>query len=138
MLSSQTRDEVNHAAMNKLKKHGCTVENLLKTDDDTLGDLIYPVGFWKVAFKTSIHSAIANTRFHITEKSAVYQSHLQSLAERLQRRHSGHRGGTLPTVWGWTENGTSCYEHCLEQTERNWLITQFLAKFVLIFPVYRR
>lgn len=47
MLSSQTKDEVNFAAMQKLRAHGCTVDNLLNTDDKTLGDLIYPVGFWR-------------------------------------------------------------------------------------------
>jgi len=47
MLSSQTKDEVNFAAMTRLKDNGLTVENLLKTDDETLGKLIYPVGFWK-------------------------------------------------------------------------------------------
>ncbi|XP_070579877.1 endonuclease III-like protein 1 [Ptychodera flava] len=47
MLSSQTKDQVNAAAMEKLKAHGCTVGNILKTDDKTLGELIYPVGFWK-------------------------------------------------------------------------------------------
>ncbi|CAM1290978.1 NTHL1 (predicted) [Pycnogonum litorale] len=47
MMSSQTRDEVNHAAMCRLKEHGLSVDNILKMDDDTLGQLIYPVGFWK-------------------------------------------------------------------------------------------
>ena len=48
MLSSQTKDQVTHAAMGRLKKHGLTVENVLNTDDETFGKLIYPVGFWKV------------------------------------------------------------------------------------------
>ena len=48
MLSSQTKDQVTSAAMRKLRDHGCTVENILKTEDKTLGELIYPVGFWKV------------------------------------------------------------------------------------------
>ena len=48
MLSSQTRDEITHAAMNRLKEHGLTVENILATSDEQLGKLIYPVGFWKV------------------------------------------------------------------------------------------
>ena len=48
MLSSQTKDEVNAAAMERLKKHGLTVSNILKTDDKELGELIYPVGFWRV------------------------------------------------------------------------------------------
>ncbi|KAK4306353.1 hypothetical protein Pmani_021811 [Petrolisthes manimaculis] len=47
MLSSQTRDQVTHAAMVKLRTHGLTVDNILATDDDTLAHLIYPVGFWK-------------------------------------------------------------------------------------------
>ena len=51
MLSSQTKDEVNFAAMTRLKENGLTVENLIDTDDDTLGKLIYPVGFWKSKVK---------------------------------------------------------------------------------------
>lgn len=47
MLSSQTRDEVNHAAMLRLRQHGLTVQNILDTPDTRLGELIYPVGFWK-------------------------------------------------------------------------------------------
>lgn len=50
MLSSQTKDEVNFAAMQRLKQHGLNVDNILEMSDDTLGKLIYPVGFWKVAF----------------------------------------------------------------------------------------
>ncbi|XP_060905933.1 endonuclease III-like protein 1 isoform X1 [Labrus mixtus] len=51
MLSSQTRDQVTAAAMQKLRAHGCSVENLLATDDETLGKLIYPVGFWRTKVK---------------------------------------------------------------------------------------
>ncbi|KAM6939746.1 endonuclease III-like protein 1 [Xenentodon cancila] len=47
MLSSQTKDQVTGAAMHKLRAHGCTAENILATDDETLGKLIYPVGFWR-------------------------------------------------------------------------------------------
>ncbi|XP_050436853.1 endonuclease III-like protein 1 [Adelges cooleyi] len=47
MLSSQTRDEVNYAAMQRLKQHGLTVDKILETSDENLGKLIYPVGFWK-------------------------------------------------------------------------------------------
>lgn len=49
MLSSQTKDGVTHAAMQRLRAHGLTVNHILDTDDDTLGKLIYPVGFWKVS-----------------------------------------------------------------------------------------
>ncbi|CAM5142678.1 unnamed protein product [Eretmochelys imbricata] len=47
MLSSQTKDQVTSAAMSRLREHGLTVDNILQTDDVTLGQLIYPVGFWK-------------------------------------------------------------------------------------------
>lgn len=48
MLSSQTRDQVTYAAMQRLVQHGLTIDNILETEDDMLGKLINPVGFWKV------------------------------------------------------------------------------------------
>ncbi|XP_071813811.1 endonuclease III-like protein 1 [Apostichopus japonicus] len=47
MLSSQTKDQVTSAAMMKLRTHGLSVPSILQTSDKKLGDLIYPVGFWK-------------------------------------------------------------------------------------------
>ncbi|XP_028137268.2 endonuclease III-like protein 1 [Diabrotica virgifera virgifera] len=47
MLSSQTKDQITHAAMKRLIDHGCTVENILGTADEKLGELIYPVSFWR-------------------------------------------------------------------------------------------
>ncbi|XP_060589390.1 endonuclease III-like protein 1 [Ruditapes philippinarum] len=47
MLSSQTKDQITSAAMSKLRAHGCTIDNILSTSDKILGELIYPVGFWK-------------------------------------------------------------------------------------------
>lgn len=49
MLSSQTKDEVTHAAMNRLLDHGLNVDDVLKISDEQLGKLIYPVGFWRVS-----------------------------------------------------------------------------------------
>lgn len=49
MLSSQTRDQVTAAAMSKLQRHGCTMDVIAETSDEILGQLIYPVGFWKVS-----------------------------------------------------------------------------------------
>nr|XP_015215439.1 PREDICTED: endonuclease III-like protein 1 [Lepisosteus oculatus] len=51
MLSSQTKDQVTSAAMTKLRDHGLSVESILKTDEGTLGELIYPVGFYKTKVK---------------------------------------------------------------------------------------
>ena len=48
MLSSQTKDQITSAAMAKLRNHGCNITNILQTSDKDLGELIYPVGFWKV------------------------------------------------------------------------------------------
>ncbi|XP_071509526.1 endonuclease III-like protein 1 isoform X2 [Diadema antillarum] len=47
MLSSQTKDQVTSAAMKKLREHGLTVENIVRTSEADVGKLIYPVGFWK-------------------------------------------------------------------------------------------
>ncbi|XP_039290277.1 endonuclease III-like protein 1 isoform X2 [Nilaparvata lugens] len=47
MLSSQTKDQVTYAAMLKLREHGLTVDNILKTSDHDLGMLINTVGFWR-------------------------------------------------------------------------------------------
>ncbi|KAM6424545.1 endonuclease III-like protein 1 [Liasis olivaceus] len=47
MLSSQTRDQVTSAAMMRLREHGLTVDRILETDEEALGRLIYPVGFWR-------------------------------------------------------------------------------------------
>ncbi|KAK1344701.1 hypothetical protein QTO34_013399 [Cnephaeus nilssonii] len=51
MLSSQTKDQVTAGAMQRLRAQGLTVDNILKTDDSTLGTLIYPVGFWRSKVK---------------------------------------------------------------------------------------
>ncbi|XP_035027588.1 endonuclease III-like protein 1 [Hippoglossus stenolepis] len=64
MLSSQTKDQVTAAAMQKLRAHGCTVENILSTDDETLGKLIYPVGFWRTKVKyVKLTSAMLQEEF---------------------------------------------------------------------------
>ncbi|XP_013884015.1 endonuclease III-like protein 1 [Austrofundulus limnaeus] len=64
MLSSQTKDQVTAAAMQKLRAHGCTVENILSTDDKKLGELIYPVGFWRSKVKyLKLTSAVLQEEF---------------------------------------------------------------------------
>ncbi|XP_051695487.1 endonuclease III-like protein 1 isoform X3 [Oryctolagus cuniculus] len=47
MLSSQTKDQVTAGAMQRLRARGLTLDSVLQMDDDTLGRLIYPVGFWR-------------------------------------------------------------------------------------------
>jgi len=47
MLSSQTKDQVTAAAMEKLKAHGCTIDKIISTSNDDLEELIKPVGFYR-------------------------------------------------------------------------------------------
>ncbi|OWK50188.1 endonuclease III-like protein 1 isoform X1 [Lonchura striata] len=47
MLSSQTKDQVTSAAMLRLRRRGLSVDSVLQMDDETLGQIIYPVGFWR-------------------------------------------------------------------------------------------
>ncbi|XP_045771789.1 endonuclease III-like protein 1 isoform X2 [Maniola jurtina] len=51
MLSSQTKDQVTFAAMERLRARGLTVDNVLNMSDEEFGQLIYPVGFWKTKVK---------------------------------------------------------------------------------------
>ena len=39
--------KVNFAAMERLKEHGLTIENLLNTSEEKLGEMIKPAGFWR-------------------------------------------------------------------------------------------
>lgn len=48
MLSSQTKDIMTIAAMDRLLERGFTVQYALDIDVDQLGKIIYPVGFWRV------------------------------------------------------------------------------------------
>mmetsp|Transcript_13044 Transcript_13044/g.33303 ORF Transcript_13044/g.33303 Transcript_13044/m.33303 type:complete len:297 (+) Transcript_13044:263-1153(+) len=45
MLSSQTKDPVTFEAMQNLKRHGCTAQNIINTPDSVLNELIKKVGF---------------------------------------------------------------------------------------------
>lgn len=62
MLSSQTKDQVTFAAMEKLKAYGLTIENVLKTPSSKIGELIYPVGFWKVSTNFIVAKNVLNSQ----------------------------------------------------------------------------
>lgn len=47
MLSSQTKDEITYAAMQRLKEVNCTPQSIVALPDEQLGKLIYPASFWK-------------------------------------------------------------------------------------------
>ncbi|KHJ45489.1 putative endonuclease III [Trichuris suis] len=63
MLSSQTKDAVTAAAMQRLKENGCSLENMLAMTEEQLGKLIYPVSFWRTKAK-----AIKKTSAILLEK----------------------------------------------------------------------
>jgi len=69
MLSSQTKDQVTHAAMQRLNTYGCKPDIIAATPDDVLGKLIYPVGFWKVKITMLIYL------------QDTFKSHLKSLVK---------------------------------------------------------
>ena len=77
MLSSQTKDQVTFAAMEKLKAYGLTIENILKTPSSKIGELIYPVGFWKVSTNLTAGKIVLNGPF--------YSCRLSDLASEWQR-----------------------------------------------------
>lgn len=47
MLSSQTKDEVTHAAVGRLREFALTPESVVAADEKQIEDLIYPVSFYK-------------------------------------------------------------------------------------------
>ncbi|KAI1731801.1 hhH-GPD superfamily base excision DNA repair protein [Ditylenchus destructor] len=47
MLSSQTKDQVTAAAMQRLRAHGCTLDNIISLPTEQLQTLLCPVGFYK-------------------------------------------------------------------------------------------
>lgn len=47
MLSSQTKDQITHAAMKRLISYGCTPNSIIAMDNDDIVKLIRPVGFAK-------------------------------------------------------------------------------------------
>lgn len=62
MLSSQTKDQITHAAMLRLREHGCTLPNIITTSEEDLGKLIYPVSFWRVLQHCIIIIIICNNQ----------------------------------------------------------------------------
>uniref|UniRef100_A0A0N5C711 Endonuclease III homolog n=1 Tax=Strongyloides papillosus TaxID=174720 RepID=A0A0N5C711_STREA len=47
LLSSQTKDEITAGAMGRLKNYGCTVDKMIRTDNNTIEDLLKPVSFYR-------------------------------------------------------------------------------------------
>lgn len=68
MLSAQTKDQVTFAAMERLKNYGLNIDHVLKTDEKKIGELIYPVGFWKVSRMIICDLNLVNLIFWVNKK----------------------------------------------------------------------
>lgn len=92
MLSSQTKDQVTFAAMERLRARGLTIDNILQMSDEELGKLIYPVGFWKVGIKYLclfiklyiICIAYCNLHFKVITKSCMFQTKVKYIKKTTQ------------------------------------------------------
>lgn len=128
MLSSQTKDQVTAAAMQKLRAHGCTVENILTTDDETLGKLIYPVGFWRVNTEVFLLN-------HFRSHASILSPHLFDRFCTLLNGFS-HPPFSRPrwSIWSWRR---PCCRKSLEGTSqtawRGWSACQELVLRWLIW-----
>jgi endonuclease III len=76
MLSSQTKDTMTIAAMDRLLEKSFTVQYALDIDIDELGKLIYPVGFWRVRQK-EIFNFLLITFFYLSEKHNISKIHVR-------------------------------------------------------------
>ncbi|XP_048188450.1 endonuclease III-like protein 1 isoform X2 [Perognathus longimembris pacificus] len=91
MLSSQTKDQVTAGAMKRLRARGLTVDSILQTDDSTLGQLIYPVGFWRgLLFPDQVMNL-----------TTIFQSKVKFIKQTsaiLQQRYGGDIPASVPEL----------------------------------------
>ncbi|XP_021106973.1 endonuclease III-like protein 1 isoform X3 [Heterocephalus glaber] len=88
MLSSQTKDQVTAGAMQRLRAQGLTVNRILQTDDNTLGKLIYPVGFWRVSLAHGDRAGVTLAwQRHRRQRSKV--KFIKQTSAILQQRYDG-------------------------------------------------
>ena len=76
MLSSQTKDQITSEAMSKLKSRGCSIDSFIGLSEDELGQLIYPVGFWRVMlfdFKISVLCIFKIFFFHLVSSLFIHK-----------------------------------------------------------------
>ncbi|VDM02857.1 unnamed protein product [Schistocephalus solidus] len=86
MLSSQTKDEVTAAAMERLTDRGCNLKTLLTMPEAELRDVIYPVGF-----NRSIILGVGPKMAHLTMRCAWkvvsgigVDTHVHRISNRLR------------------------------------------------------
>ena len=123
MLSSQTKDELTFAAVQKLKQHGLTYENIAATEETAIAQLIYPVGFWRVTRRRIIKPSgplLFNiiTLIH-TEKSKLHQTNGHHLDGEVRGWRPRNRQRAVPAAWCRRKNGRPHRKHRMEEHNRD-------------------
>ncbi|KAM7038845.1 endonuclease III-like protein 1 isoform 2-T2 [Acridotheres tristis] len=92
MLSSQTKDQVTSAAMLRLRQRGLTVDSVLQMDEETLGQIIYPVGFWRVCL-SHLNSGLSLPSCGHPRAQDLKQAQVGEEGDQVPRGDSGGTGG---------------------------------------------
>ena len=124
-------------AMQKLRAHGLTTDSVLDMTEKTLGELIYPVGFWKrkVQYLKKTAQILKDTyeddipdnvddlckvRVTLDTGSRDYEFHFFPMFEftsMILLCPYFFLSLSVLVTWSRTKNGTFVHEHCLEETK---------------------
>ncbi|VWU52914.1 endonuclease III-like protein 1, putative [Hepatocystis sp. ex Piliocolobus tephrosceles] len=98
-LSSRTKDEVTAKVMERLKKHGLTVTNILNTPLEKLKELLYGVGFYNVKakqifeichiLKNKYNSDIPHTYEELMKLPGIGEKMTQLILQTALNKHEG-------------------------------------------------
>lgn len=104
ILSLRTKDEVTEAATRKLFSIASIPEEMLKLSDDTIVDVIYPVGFYRNKAKTIRHVC--------RELVDKYNSRVpDTIEELLKLKGVGRKTANLVVTLGYGEQGICVDTH---------------------------
>ena len=135
MLSSQTKDQLTFAAMEKLKQHGLTCRNIINTNETDIAQLIYPVGFWKVTSWSNWFFSFNNS-IPCTEKSLLHQTNSWNTSWAIQWRHSSNRQRVVPATRCWRKSGCHHHKYCLGKNNWNRYLRFVIFYHSLLWPPY--
>ncbi|MEK6860932.1 MAG: endonuclease III [Nanoarchaeota archaeon] len=118
LLSLRTRDEVTLAASTRLFKLASTPEEMIKLDDKTIQQAIYPTGFYKR--KTKTIKDISKTLIDNYDSKVP-----SSLDELLKLKGVGRKTANIVVVYGFDKPGMPIDAHCHRIPNRlGWIKTK--------------